>query len=519
MSLKTTDGYPAPGRRLRLGIVGGGRGALVGQWHAAGSRLSNRWELIAGALSSDPEVAIASGRDWMFAEDRIYTDFHAMAARESQREDGIEAVAVCTPNNMHREVAETFMRAGIDIICDKPLANTIEDCEALAAVQRDTGLVFAVTHPYTYHPMVRQARDMITAGAIGELRQFQIEYAQDWATRPPDPDSKPLTWRRNPAIVGRTATTGDIGTHALHMLEFVASQRATKLRADFHVCGAPNPMEDTAFLQLKLENGAPGAMWVSQAAAGNDCALRFRIFGTEAGLEWDQEDPERLHFNRINAPKQIIVRGHEAGVLPGPQRMLTLPRGHGESLTDAWANLYREIAILVQARREGRSADEDDLIVPDLADGLRGVQFIHAAADSHDAGGRWTELPADLTGPSKSGPDDLSLTAGPVVQKRPAPIRNRSLALISLVGAVASLTHPLRARAALIQHRIISLLRLSIVDDRIRSRDRWSVCRKAFGRWRRQERAATTDTRQCDQSYHQCEFHLHPSLAETRRPS
>ncbi len=393
MGLTGTETYPKASRRLRLGIVGGGQGALVGQWHWTGARLSNRWDLVAGALSSNPERAKASGAEWMLAEDRVYTDFREMAKAEAAREDGIEAVAICTPNWTHREIAEVFMDHGIDIICDKPMAISPEDCAALEAKQRETGLVFAVTHPYPYHPMARQAREMVAAGALGEVRQALVEYAQDWATEPDDPDSRSLSWRRDPAKIGRASATGDIGTHAFIMIEFVTGMKVAKLRADFHVCGAPKAMEDTAFLNLAFENGAPGAMWLTQAAPGNYCALRFRVYGEKAGLEWDQEFPEQLKYRPLNQPEQMIVRGHGAGVLPAAERMVLLPRGHGESLSDAWGNLYTEIAIAVEARRAGTTLPEGLIDLPDLEAGSRGVRFINAAADSHEAGGSWQALP------------------------------------------------------------------------------------------------------------------------------
>ncbi|TPE51745.1 Gfo/Idh/MocA family protein [Amaricoccus solimangrovi] len=392
MGLTGTEIYPKASRRLRLGIVGGGQGALVGQWHWTGARLSNRWDLVAGALSSDPERALASGREWMLAEDRIYTDYAEMAKAEAARPDGIEAVAICTPNWTHRPIAEAFMEAGIDIICDKPMAMTPEDCAALAAKRAETGVVFALTHPYPYHPMARQAREMVAAGAIGEIRQALVEYAQDWATEADDPDSRSLSWRRDPAKIGRASATGDIGTHAFGMIEFVTGLKVAKLRAEFHVCGAPKAMEDTAFLNLAFENGAPGAMWLTQAAPGNYCALRFRVYGEKGGLEWDQEFPEHLRFRPLNAPEQVIVRGHGSGVAPAAERMALLPRGHGESLSDAWGNLYTEIAIAVEARREGGAVPADLLALPDLEDGTRGVKFIHAAADSSEAGGTWQAL-------------------------------------------------------------------------------------------------------------------------------
>ena len=392
MALIGTESYPTPDRRLRIGIVGGGRGALVGQWHWTGMRLSNRWDLVAGALSSDPQVARASGRDWMIAEDRVYTDYHEMAKAEAARPDGIEAVAICTPNWTHRPIAEAFMDVGIDIICDKPMAISPEDSEALVRRQKETGVIFAVTHPYVYHPMVRQAQEMVAAGAIGEVRQALVEYAQDFATEPDDPGSKQLSWRRDPAKVGRASATGDIGTHALNLLEFVAGHRVNRLRADFHVCGAPKAMEDTAFLTLRLDNGAPATMWVTQAAPGNYCALTLRIYGEKGGLQWNQETPEILRYTPLNAPEQLIVRGHGSGMVPAAERMSLLPRGHGEALSDAWGNLYTEIAIAVDARRKGAVLPAGLLQVPDVHEGARGVRFVNAAADSHAADGAWVPL-------------------------------------------------------------------------------------------------------------------------------
>jgi predicted dehydrogenase len=372
-------------------MVGGGTG-LVGQWHWTGIRLSNRWDLIAGALSSDPERSHAAGQDWKLTKDRIYTDYREMAKAEAKRPDGIEAVVIATPNWTHRAIAEAFMDFGIDIICDKPMTLSLEDCDGLLKRQKETGLVFAITHPYPYHPMARQAHEMVKSGSIGELRQAVVEYAQDWATEPEDPNNRTLAWRRDPKKVGRASATGDIGSHALQMIEFVTGQRVARLRADFHVCGAPKAMEDTAFLNLRFSNGAPGSMWITQAAPGNYCALNFRIYGNKGGLEWRQEMPEVLKYTPLNQPEQIIVRGHGNGMVPQAERMVTLPRGHGESLSDAWGNLYREIAIAVEARRGGAKTPDGLLALPDIETGARIVRFINCAADSHEAGGAWKDL-------------------------------------------------------------------------------------------------------------------------------
>ena len=382
--------YPAPKRRLRLGFVGGGRGGLVGDWHATGARLSNRWDIVAGAMSSNPDNARASAADWMIAPDRAYTDFRVMAETEAHRPDGIEAVVVCTPNWNHFEAAAAFMKAGIDVILDKPMTTTLTDALELVRIRRETGVVLAMTYPYTFHAMVRQMRHMVQAGAIGEVRQVLVEYAQDWATAPEDPSFKGAAWRRDPKKVGRASATGDIGTHAFHMMNYVVAQPVTAVRADFHVCGAPKAMEDTAFMNIKLANGAPGTIWITQAAPGNYCGLRVRIYGLKGGLEWNQEFPEQLRVNYLNEPEQVIVRGHGSGVLPATQRLVHLPRGHGEALSDAWGNLYTELALAIAARRGGTVLPEGLLELSGAEDGARGVKFIDACADSHEAGGVWT---------------------------------------------------------------------------------------------------------------------------------
>jgi predicted dehydrogenase len=382
--------YPRPTRRLRLGFVGGGRGALVGEWHATGARLSNRWEIVAGALSSTPEKAKSSGADWMLAPERTYSDLHEMAARESQRPDGIEAVVVCTPNFNHFEAASAFLKAGIDVILDKPMTTTLADALELVRLRRETGIFLGMTYPYTFHAMVRQARHMIAGGAIGEVRQVMVEYAQDWATAPMDPGFVGASWRQDPKKVGRTSATGDIGTHAFHFLNYVTGQPVSQVRAEFHVCGAPKNMEDTAFMNVKLGNGAPGMIWITQAAPGNYCGLRIRVYGLKGGIAWDQEFPEQLRVTYLDQPEQVIVRGHGAGMLPAAQRLVHLPRGHGEALSDAWGNLYTELALAVAARRGGMALPDGYLELTTAEDGARGVKFSDACADSHEAGGTWT---------------------------------------------------------------------------------------------------------------------------------
>jgi predicted dehydrogenase len=380
-----------PRRRLRLGFVGGGRGAFIGEVHANGARLSNRFEIVAGALSADPETARQSGKDWLLPADRIYADYGEMAEREAARSDAIDAVAITTPNNTHHAIAAAFMDRGIDVICDKPLTSTLDDALDLVARQRRSGVIFAVTYSFAAHAMVRQAREMVRDGAVGRIRQIHVEYFQDWAINPPPASAKGAQWRVDRSRVGAAFTTNDIGTHAHHLASFVTGLPLERVRADFHVSGYPKSLEDTAFMHLRFAGDVPGTLMVSQAAAGTQCGLRLRVFGDLAGIEWEQENPEYLRYNRVDEPSQTISRGFGAGMGIAASRLVRMPRGHPEALTDAWANLYTEFAIAVEARRAGETVPEGLLAYPTVMDGALGVKFVQAAVASNAAGGTWMD--------------------------------------------------------------------------------------------------------------------------------
>ncbi|MDK1493602.1 Gfo/Idh/MocA family oxidoreductase [Sinorhizobium sp. 7-81] len=383
---------PLLGRRLRLGFVGGGRGGLVGQWHSAGARLSNHWEVLAGALSSDPDNAHASAAEWMIATNRSYSDWNEMAEAEAERDDGIEAVSIVTPNWTHHRIAAAFLKAGIDVILDKPMTTTVSDARELLELQRATGRVVVMTYPHAHHAMVRQAKHMIRNGAVGTIRQAHVEYAQEWATSPVPDRGKGAIWRRDPEKVGRASTTADVGTHAYHLLHTMTGQDIASVRAEFHNCGAPQPMEDTAFVNFRLENGAPGILWVTQAAPGQYCGLRIRVWGDKGGLDWDQEKPEVLRYVPLGEQEQIFIRGRGNGILPEAERLTHLPRGHGEAAVDAWANLYAEAGVAIASRRAGYALPEGSVELSGAEDGLKGMLFIDACADSHESGGSWVAL-------------------------------------------------------------------------------------------------------------------------------
>ncbi|MEN0040925.1 MAG: Gfo/Idh/MocA family oxidoreductase [Pseudomonadota bacterium] len=381
--------YPPPSRKLRIGFVGGGRGALVGEWHAMGVRMSNRWDIVAGALSSRPDVAAASAADWGIALEHSYASYEEMAEAEAARENGIDAVAICTPNHTHAPIAKAFMEAGIAVICDKPMTAHWAEAEDLAVAALSGDHFFAVTYPYIFHAMARQARAMVAAGMIGAVRQAHVEYVQEHAAGPKGEGTG--RWRDDPQKSGRTGVTGDIGTHAFHLLTHIADRPARRLSARFHQCGAATGLEDTALMQLELEGGVPATLWCTQAAPGNACGLRLRIYGESGGIEWDQQEPETLRYTPIGEATRIISRGKGGGMLPEAEKLTRLPRGHAEALPDAWCNLYTEIAVALDAKLNGVTLDSGTVLVPDVADGARGVFFAEAAADSAASDGAWQD--------------------------------------------------------------------------------------------------------------------------------
>ena len=386
---------PRPKRRLRLGMVGGGRGGFIGEVHAAGARLCNGYEVVAGALSSNPDIAKASGADWHLAPERSYASYRDMARAEAGRADGIEAVVITTPNHLHHDCCVAFLDAGIDVICDKPLATTLEDALDLVRRARASGLVFAVTHAFASYPMVRQAREMIAAGEIGNIVQVHTEFFSDWFTEDITATNKQASWRSDPARQGPSFCASDIGTHAHHLGGYVSGLEMTEVRAELLRTGvAEMALDDTVFAMVRYGDVA-GTLMATVVAPGNPGGLRFRVFGDKAGLAWDQEHPEYLVFSRFGEPQQIISRGAGAGVRGLAARGVSTPRGHSEGWLGAWANLYGEIAAAIAARRGDLVLGDFRPEYPTVVDGARGIRWVEAVLDSHRAGGAWRSCTLD----------------------------------------------------------------------------------------------------------------------------
>lgn len=379
--------FPSQSRRLRLGVVGGGR---ISQTQAMAARMTDRWEVVAGALSSDPTRAKPRGADWHIAPDRSYASFNAMARAEANRTDGIDAVMITTPNNMHHPAAMAFLNAGIDVICDKPLTNELAEAEELVTQTRHTGMIFATCYTMSCYPMVRQAREIVASGILGRINQIHVEFMQDWMTPENAGDAPHVKWRLDPKVSGPTSCVGDIGTHAAHLAQFVSGLEMTELRADFHVCGTPKPLEDSVFMTTRYGD-VPGTLMATRQAPGNRGGLRLRIFGSLGGLEWDMEHCDALKLNIFGQPDQILTRGHGHGLSPATERFVRTGRGFPEGLIEAWANLYTEFALAVAARRDGITPPADWLHYPSVEQGRDGVGFIDASVRSNTSGS-WTRL-------------------------------------------------------------------------------------------------------------------------------
>ena len=376
-------------KKIRLGLVGGGIGAFIGEVHRIAARLDDRYELVAGAFSSEPRRAADSAAELRIDPARSYNSFEEMAKKESKLRQGIEVVSIVTPNHLHCPAAKAFLKAGIHVICDKPLSTTLEDAEEVESLVKESGLIFAITYNYSGYPMVRHAREMVASGKLGNIRVIQVEYAQDWlATNIEAKGQKQAAWRTDPELAGAGGSIGDIGTHAFHLAEFISGLEAKSLLADLDTFVSGRKLDDNANILLHYSNGAKGMLWSSQVASGQENALRIRLFGDTGGLEWAQEDPNYLHYTQLGDSHQVLTRGGH-GLAEAAVSATRTPAGHPEGFLEGFANLYRDIADMIEANRTGKSVTT---LVPDVTDGVKGIRFVEKAVNSSAAGSIWQHL-------------------------------------------------------------------------------------------------------------------------------
>jgi predicted dehydrogenase len=380
------------GRRLRLGVIGGGPGSFIGPVHRAAARMDDNYEVVASVLSSDPEKSKREGLLIGVSPDRAYRSAEEMFAKERGREDGIDVVAIMSPNDSHYGYCVGAIEAGYDVICDKPLATRLDNALDLVKRVKAAGIVFCQTFNYTGYPLIRQAMAMVRDGDLGEIRMVEAEYVQGYnATLTPGEKSGDLNWHFVPEKAGPSLVLGDIGSHAHHMVRYVTGLDVARLTADVTVTvpGRKEPAHDFAGILFRLANNAPGVMWVTQAGAGAVHGLYIRVFGEKGGLEWVQETPNQLFHSRLDAPAITYERGGP-DLKPEARRAERISIGHPEGYQEAFAVLYADAAEAIVARKLGKAPNRLALDFPTVEDGAHTLKFITAAVESA-ATGRWVD--------------------------------------------------------------------------------------------------------------------------------
>jgi predicted dehydrogenase len=379
-------------RKLKMGMVGGGRDAFIGGVHRRAATLDGTIELVAGCFSSTPEKSKASGRDLYLADERIYGTYQEMAEKEAALPKGerIDFVSIVTPNHMHYPIAKTFLEAGFNIVCDKPMTVSTEEANALVDLVEETGAVFALTHNYTGYPMVKQARWMVEQGKLGEIQRVVVEYPQGWLlTKLEETGQKQASWRTDPTQAGVAGCMGDIGSHCENLAAYITGMDVSQVCADLTTFVPGRLLDDDVSVLLRYDSGARGILWATQVGPGEENNLRIRVYGTKGALEWHQETPNFLYFRPPDGPEQVYKRGNDY-LCEAAQRVTRLPSGHPEAFIEAFANIYMNAGDTIRAKILGRKPTELELDFPDVYDGAKGVFFIEKVVESADSTEKWT---------------------------------------------------------------------------------------------------------------------------------
>ncbi len=389
---------PAGSPRLAAGMVGGGYGADIGKTHRVAMRLDDRYTLVAGVFGRDPGRSAELAASLGVPVDRVYRDYREMAEVESARADGVDVVAVTTPNDSHFEIASAFLRAGIHVVCEKPLTTSSRTSAELVRLARDQGLLLAVPHCYSAYAMVRHATSMVREGKLGRLRHVDVEHASGWASTSLELQGhKQAGWRMNPDVAGRASVVADLGTHAYHLLRYLTGLRAEQVSAQMDTFVAHRRVFDNATVSLRLTGGVSGRLWASMAATGHNHGLRIRVFGDEGSLEWQHEDPHHLLLQNVAGETTILAQGTES-LSEEAARLTRVGLGHPEGFIEAFGNFYRDVADDLLSRRDGGPSTRRDISFPTGEDGLIGVQFVEAVTASHDSDAAWVEPRFGLPG-------------------------------------------------------------------------------------------------------------------------
>lgn len=386
-------------RRLRMGMVGGGKDAFIGAVHRIAAFMDGKIELVCGAFSVDPEISKESGKELFVAQDRVYPDYKTMIEKEALLPEGerMDFLTIVTPNFLHFEPAKLAMESGFDVVVEKPMTVSLEEALALQEIVNRTGRTLCLTHTYSGYPMVKQAKAMVREGHFGKIRKIVVEYPQGWLSRLSEREGNAgAAWRADPKRSGKSLVMGDIGTHVAHLAEYVSGLRITGLCADLTTFVEGRLLDDDGSVLLRFENGAKGVLMASQISAGEENAVRIRIYGEKGGLEWVNEDPNNLIVKMLDQPRQLYRTGNAYAAPYTLSSFAThntrIPAGHPEGLLESFANIYRNFALTVSAKRVGQTPSPEALDFPTVADGVRGMAFIDTVVKSNESNEKWTKF-------------------------------------------------------------------------------------------------------------------------------
>ncbi len=383
-------------RKMRMGMVGGGLGAFIGDIHRKAAIMDGHIELVCGAFSRDPENSKKTGESLYLPEDRVYTSYEEMIAKEKSLPDGerMDFVSIVTPNHVHFPVAKAALENGFHVVSDKPMTVSSSEAEALVSLVEKTGLMFALTHNYTGYPMVKQARNLARGGALGNIRKIVVEYPQGWLATKLEGDNKQATWRSDPAQAGPAGAMGDIGTHAENLAEYISGLEISDVCADLGSVVEGRSLDDDANILLRFSNGARGVMHASQISVGEENPLKIFIYGDKKGLEWHQEEPNTLLVKHLDRPVERYRTGLDHGgyLCDAAMSNARLPSGHPEGFIEAFANIYRNFALALGSHLEGQKPAPEHLDFPTVRDGLRGMKFIETVITSNNSDKKWTPM-------------------------------------------------------------------------------------------------------------------------------
>ncbi|MBL0025686.1 MAG: Gfo/Idh/MocA family oxidoreductase [Saprospiraceae bacterium] len=381
-------------RKIRMGMIGGGQGAFIGAVHRMAARLDGKIELVCGAFSSDPEKSILSGKELNISPERVYASYMEMILEEKKLSPDVrmDFVSIVTPNHVHFGPAKMAIQNGFHVVCDKPLTYNLEEAYELRDIVMHSDLIFALTHNYTGYPMVKQARQMIKNDELGNIRKIVVEYPQGWLTTLLEAsDQKQASWRTDPLKSGIAGAMGDIGTHAENLAEYISGLRISELCADISILVEGRKLDDDGNVLLRFENGARGILYASQISAGEENNLRIRIYGEKGGLEWAQMEPNSLIVRWANKPIEIF-RTSGPGLYEESVAHTRIPAGHPEGYLEAFANIYRNVAMSIQAKLYGNEVDPVYKDFPDIDDGVRGMEFIYKVIESGNSDQKWISI-------------------------------------------------------------------------------------------------------------------------------